>query len=179
MIHEAFDLRSLLASSRTQDAQALTANCHPGLRLFGLSLLNKLQAVWRSPTLPSEGAWWPGESAGSCGCSAGARLQGPGTGTSCWQVFDRLSNPIRPANLLLRPTIYHHSCTGVAQENRAEVTRILELAERAAASWQTLFTNFVTPPVAAEGLQILQRLAGCSATAWGGYAQVCFSVFLV
>ena len=60
---------------------------------------------------------------------------------------------------------------GVATEHRDEVARILELAERAEASWTVLHTPFHTPPVVADALAVLGRLADMAAVPWGGYPQ--------
>ena len=60
---------------------------------------------------------------------------------------------------------------GVTADNRDDVARVLELAERARDSWQIAHTVFLSPPVVAESMVVLQRLADITALPWGGYSQ--------
>lgn len=59
---------------------------------------------------------------------------------------------------------------GVTVENRGEVARILEQAERAETTWSTVYTDFYTPPVVADAIQALKLVPDVSPTPWGGYA---------
>lgn len=59
---------------------------------------------------------------------------------------------------------------GVTAENRGEVARILEQAERAETTWSTVYTDFYTPPVVADAVQALKLVPDVSPTPWGGYA---------
>lgn len=60
---------------------------------------------------------------------------------------------------------------GFSADNRDDVARVLELAERARDSWQIAHTVFLAPPVVAESMAVLQRLADITALPWGGYSQ--------
>ena len=60
----------------------------------------------------------------------------------------------------------------VSPENRQEVARVLEIAERAAERWETTFTDFLSPPVVADALGALAGMADVTAIPWGGYPQV-------
>jgi photosystem II S4 domain protein len=60
---------------------------------------------------------------------------------------------------------------GVAADNREDVARVVELAQRAADGWQTLHSPFYAPPVVADALVALARLADVAAVPWGGYPQ--------
>ena len=60
---------------------------------------------------------------------------------------------------------------GVAAENREDVARILEQAQRAADSWTVVHSDFYTPPVIADAMTVLQRMAEVAAVPWGGYPQ--------
>jgi photosystem II S4 domain protein len=60
---------------------------------------------------------------------------------------------------------------GVDPAHRDEVARVVEQAQRAAASWATAHSAFLYQPVAADALAVLGRLADVSGAAWGGYAQ--------
>jgi photosystem II S4 domain protein len=58
---------------------------------------------------------------------------------------------------------------GVAPENREDVAQLLELAERAGRGWSVVWSRFVTPPVAADALAAIAKLADVAAVPWGGY----------
>lgn len=60
---------------------------------------------------------------------------------------------------------------GVSADNREDVARVLEQAERALDSWEVHSTAFYSPPVVAEAMIALQRLADVVAVPWGGYSQ--------
>lgn len=60
---------------------------------------------------------------------------------------------------------------GVDPANREAVARIVELAERAVDSWQVLYSDFHTPPVVADAVAVLSRVADTAAVPWGGYPQ--------
>ena len=57
----------------------------------------------------------------------------------------------------------------VSAENKADVARILEQAERAETTWSTLYTDFYTPPVVADAVQALRLVPDILPTPWGGY----------
>lgn len=59
---------------------------------------------------------------------------------------------------------------GVSVDNRGDVARILEQAERAETTWSTVFTDFYTPPVVADAVQALTLVPDVLPTPWGGYA---------
>ena len=59
----------------------------------------------------------------------------------------------------------------VAPENRKEVARVLEIAERAAERWETIYTDFLSPPVAADAMTALSQVPDLLALPWGGYPQ--------
>ncbi|XP_057457812.1 uncharacterized protein LOC130748597 isoform X3 [Lotus japonicus] len=52
-----------------------------------------------------------------------------------------------------------------------EVKHILEMAKRASLKREVLHTDFLTPPVVKESMQILEKLAEVKAIAQGGYPQ--------
>lgn len=58
---------------------------------------------------------------------------------------------------------------GVSVDNREDVARILEQAERAETTWSTVYTDFYTPPVVADAVQALKLVPDISPTPWGGY----------
>jgi len=60
---------------------------------------------------------------------------------------------------------------GVSQENRDDVARVLELAEKAVANWDVLHTAFYSPPVISDAMEALKRLADVISIPWGGYSQ--------
>ena len=59
----------------------------------------------------------------------------------------------------------------VAPDNRKEVARVIEIAERAVDRWETVFTDFLSPPVAADAMSALTGAADLTAICWGGYPQ--------
>lgn len=59
---------------------------------------------------------------------------------------------------------------GVTVDNRGDVARILEQAERAETTWSTLYTDFYIPPVVADAVQALKLVPDVLPTPWGGYA---------
>ena len=58
---------------------------------------------------------------------------------------------------------------GVCADNREDVARILEQAERAETTWSTVYTDFYTPPVVADAVQALKLVPDVLARPWGGY----------
>ncbi|KAJ7948662.1 RNA-binding S4 domain-containing protein [Quillaja saponaria] len=52
-----------------------------------------------------------------------------------------------------------------------EVKHILEMARRASSRREVLHTNFLTPPVLKESMQVLEKLADVKAIAQGGYPE--------
>jgi RNA-binding protein YlmH len=48
----------------------------------------------------------------------------------------------------------------------------VEVAERAADSWQAAVTDFQPPPVVAFASAAVAQLAGVGCVVWGGYPQV-------
>lgn len=56
-------------------------------------------------------------------------------------------------------------------ENREEVARVVDLADRAIATWEPVATDFLSPPVLAEVREAFARLAEVRTVAWGGYPQ--------
>ncbi|XP_059277126.1 uncharacterized protein LOC132031254 isoform X1 [Lycium ferocissimum] len=61
---------------------------------------------------------------------------------------------------------------GVADKNTIEdVKRIVELAKRASLRREVLHTDFLTPPVIKESMQVLEKLADLKIVAQGGYPE--------
>ncbi|CAJ2659793.1 unnamed protein product [Trifolium pratense] len=61
---------------------------------------------------------------------------------------------------------------GVGEKSVAnEVKHVLEMAKRASLKREILHTNFLTPPVLKESMQVLEKLADIKALAQGGYPQ--------
>lgn len=56
-------------------------------------------------------------------------------------------------------------------ENREEVARSIDQAERALKTWEVVTSDFLSPPVLAEIEAIFGRLAEVRCLAWGGYPQ--------
>ena len=56
-------------------------------------------------------------------------------------------------------------------ENREEVARVVDLAERAIATWEPTVTDFLSPAVLVEVREKFARLAEVSLVGWGGYPQ--------
>lgn len=56
-------------------------------------------------------------------------------------------------------------------ENRAEVARVIDLAEQALKTWEVTLTDFLRPPVLAEAQSQFQSLTEIETCAWGGYPQ--------
>jgi RNA-binding protein YlmH len=48
---------------------------------------------------------------------------------------------------------------------------VLEIAERAAERWETVYTDFLSPPVAADAMSALSQVPDLLALPWGGYPQ--------
>lgn len=55
--------------------------------------------------------------------------------------------------------------------SQAIVKRALELADRAASSWEVIHTDFYTPPIVSEIIASVKPLASIEACAWGGFPQ--------
>ena len=58
---------------------------------------------------------------------------------------------------------------GVAADHRDDVARVLEMAERAVNNWTVEHSQFLPPPVVADAMLVLQKLADVVAVPWGGY----------
>ena len=96
-----------------------------------------------------------------------------------WQAFGSPDRPALRAPLKSRTrtlTIQAYSgkekeqlLKGVNVENREDVARILEQAQRAEATWSTVFTDFFAPPVIADAVQALKLVPDVRPTSWGGY----------
>lgn len=56
-------------------------------------------------------------------------------------------------------------------ENRNCLTRILDQAEQAIKTWETVVTDFLSPPERMEAETMFQRLTDVHMLAWGGYPQ--------
>ncbi|MDJ0590742.1 MAG: photosystem II S4 domain protein [Pleurocapsa sp. MO_226.B13] len=56
-------------------------------------------------------------------------------------------------------------------ENKAEITRVIDLAEKAIKNWEVVITDFLSPPVCLEVQEIFQNLTEIEALPWGGYTQ--------
>jgi photosystem II S4 domain protein len=56
-------------------------------------------------------------------------------------------------------------------ENRDELARILDLAEKAVKNWEIVLTDFLSPPVLNEVQQIFHRLTEIELLSSGGYPQ--------
>jgi photosystem II S4 domain protein len=56
-------------------------------------------------------------------------------------------------------------------ENRDEVARVIDRADRALKNWEIEATDFLSPPVLAEVDRIFSRLTEVELLAWGGYPQ--------
>ncbi len=56
-------------------------------------------------------------------------------------------------------------------ENREDVARIIDLADRAIKTWDIVLSDFLSPPVFIEVQQIFSRLTEVELVAWGGYPQ--------
>jgi photosystem II S4 domain protein len=56
-------------------------------------------------------------------------------------------------------------------ENRDCLTRILDQAEQAIKTWETVVTGFLSPPERLEAEAMFQRLIDVQMLAWGGYPQ--------
>ena len=94
-----------------------------------------------------------------------------------WQVFHRthrhrVSPRTRTALLIVRAyggKQREQLLKGVSVDNRGDVARILEQAERAETTWSTVYTDFYTPPVVADAVQALKLVPDILPTPWGGY----------
>ncbi|KAI3994790.1 hypothetical protein MKX01_037341 [Papaver californicum] len=61
---------------------------------------------------------------------------------------------------------------GVADKNVLEdVRRVLEMAKRASSRRETVYTDFLTPPLLKESMHAVEKLADVKAVAQGGYPQ--------
>ncbi len=56
-------------------------------------------------------------------------------------------------------------------ENRAALTRVLDLADQAIRTWEVTVTDFLSPPELAEAQGLCQRLTDVQFVTWGGYPQ--------
>ena len=97
-----------------------------------------------------------------------------------WQAFKSTHRPLRKAVLTTRTRIVptqaysgkekEQLLKGVSSEHREDVARILEQAQRAEATWSTVYTDFYTPPVIADAVQALRLVPDVRPSPWGGYA---------
>lgn len=56
-------------------------------------------------------------------------------------------------------------------ENRDEISRIVDKADRAIKTWEVVATDFFSPPVLIEAQQLFQNLTEVIILTWGGYPQ--------
>lgn len=56
-------------------------------------------------------------------------------------------------------------------ENKEEITRVIDQAQRAIKNWEVVVTDFLSPPVIAEVQAIFENLTEIDALPWGGYPQ--------
>ena len=56
-------------------------------------------------------------------------------------------------------------------EHKAEITQVIDKADRAIKNWEVVLTDFLSPPVLAEVQLILQNLTEIETLPWGGYPQ--------
>ncbi len=56
-------------------------------------------------------------------------------------------------------------------ENRESVSRLLDLGDRAVQTWETVYSDFLSPPELAEASTVLSKLTEIHFLAWGGYDQ--------
>lgn len=110
--------------------------------------LPRITAVckWAPSVAPHRGWRWC--SGGSGGSSSLASSGGPAPGAS---------SEARPrTSTATAASVRDDLLRGVDADNRDAVARVVEQAQRAADSWTTLHTDFLTPPVAADALMVLQ-----------------------
>ena len=111
--------------------------------------------------------------------------------TSCLRranVWQSLQSPVlprqfhrpsqRPYRAFATPRAYSASSKekeellrGVSVESREDVARILEQAQKADATWTTVYTDFYPPPVISEASSVIKKMTGVECKAWGGYPQ--------
>lgn len=58
-----------------------------------------------------------------------------------------------------------------AVEHRDCLARLLDQVEQATKTWEVVYSDFLSPPEAAEAQRMFQRLADVHSLAWGGYPQ--------
>lgn len=108
---------------------------------------------------------WGSSLVGSGGAAAAAAdHSSPSSSTSSGSSAGRGST-------VLAAAVRDDLLKGVAAENREDVARIVEQAQRAADSWAVVHSDFYTPPVIADAMAVLQRMADVAAVPWGGYPQ--------
>ena len=56
-------------------------------------------------------------------------------------------------------------------ENKEEIARVIDKAEKAIKTWELVVTDFLSPPVLAEVNQIFGGLTEVKTVCWGGYPQ--------
>ena len=56
-------------------------------------------------------------------------------------------------------------------ENREDLARIIDLADRSIKTWDIVLSDFLSPPVFIEVQEIFSRLTEVELLAWGGYSQ--------
>jgi photosystem II S4 domain protein len=56
-------------------------------------------------------------------------------------------------------------------ENREEIARIVDLAEKALKTWEVILTDFLSPAILVEVRQIFNKLTEVEFVSWGGYPQ--------
>ncbi len=111
------------------------------------------------------GSWrWGGSLAGGAAAPAAADTGSPSSSSSS-------SSPANRGSVAVSAAVRDDLLKGVAAENRDDVARIVEQAQRAASSWTVVHSDFYTPPVIAGAMAVLQRMADVAAVPWGGYPQ--------
>lgn len=132
----------------------------------------------------------PRAAATSCRCRLGSVLAAPpgscrwgsslvGSGGAAAAAADHSSpssstssgSPAWRGSTVLAAAVRDDLLKGVAAENREDVARIVEQAQRAADSWAVVPSDFYTPPVIADAMAVLRRMADVAAVPWGGYPQ--------
>ena len=115
------------------------------------------------------GSWrWGGSLAGAAAAPAAAAADSPSSPSS---QSSSSSSPANRGSVAVSAAVRDDLIKGVAAENRDDVARIVEQAQRAASSWTVVHSDFYTPPVIADAMAVLQRMADVAAVPWGGYPQ--------
>lgn len=118
------------------------------------------------------GGWrWGGSLAGGAAAPAAADGGTPSSSSSSSPSSSSSSSAPGRGSTAAAAAVRDDLLKGVAAENREDVARILEQAQRAADSWTVVHSDFYTPPVIADAMAVLQRMAEVAAVPWGGYPQ--------